>query len=1109
MKLTTLILITVMLHVSASSIAQKVTLKEKNASLTDLFDQIRAQTGYDFALTSDVLANARPVTIDIKNEELKDALSEILKGQDLDFTLDNKIVVIKKKEVSFIDNLKNKIKEELAQVNVTGKVVDETGQPLPGVTVKIKGASNALTSTDANGRFTVTVPDDKTVLVFTSVGYDPQELTAKDIPLGATITLKASVNALSEVQVLNKGYYFEKRELTTGSLSVVGAKTIEQQPVFDPLQALEGQVAGLNIQQSSGIPGAYATVRVRGVNSIANGTTPLYIVDGVPYSNQSLSSNLFGNALGFGSPGNPMQSVRSGTIAGQSPFSVLNLGDIENIEVLKDADATAIYGSRGANGVIIITTKKGKAGATKVNVDIAQGIGRVGHFLDLMNTQQYLQMRREAYTNDGLAIPSIAVTPTNTAFDVNGVWDTTRYTNWQKELIGNTAKYTNTNMSVSGGNVNTQFLIGAGYSRQTTVYPGSSEDQKGSLHFSLSHVSDDQKFSVQLSASYVHDSNAIPQQDFTGRIILAPDAPAIYKPDGSINWQFYNNSPTWGNPFAQLIATSTSISNNLVSSLNLAYKLLPGLSLKANVGYNRNEMNETAISPIEVNPPPAALGGGNFSTTAFETWIVEPQLSYQKKMGRGDLSIQIGGSLQQNIEQNNSMTTAGTSDALLSDPAAANPANTSLFFVYTKYKASSAYGHIGYNWDEKYIVSLTARRDGSSRFGADREFGNFGAIGAGWIFSKEKWLKDYSWLNFGKLRFSYGTTGNDQLADYQYLSTYNPNSTVYQGIAGLAPTRLTNPYFAWEMVKKLEGGLDLGFLNDRIDLSVDFYRDRTDNQLVSYPLSSITGFTSIQYNLPAVVQNTGLEAQVTTNNVKSKDFSWLTTINFTLPNNKLISFPGLASSSYATSFVVGQSLFIKETYQYTGVNPQTGRYTVATANLSGNPSSPQDLVVTAPITQKYYGGIQNSFRYKHVSLDIFIQYVKQLGYNYLKSITSLPGAQSYNQLASVLNSRWTAPGQVTNTELFNTTNAGFNIYNSTATYSDASFVRLKNIALSYELPANWQHWAGFSNARIFVNGQNLYTLTKYVGLDPENAGGGSGLSLPPLRVFMAGLSASF
>ncbi|MDR3490473.1 MAG: SusC/RagA family TonB-linked outer membrane protein [Gammaproteobacteria bacterium] len=1102
MKLTTLILITVILHVSATSMAQKVTLNKKNAQLVDVFNDINAQTGYDFAFTTTTLKDAKPVTINVRNEELNDVLTQIFQGQNLEFTIENKSVVIKAKEETLID----KARAYFAQITISGKVFDETGQPLPGVTVKQKGTNNGVV-TDAKGAYSLNVPDNNTVITFSYIGYETQEFTAKDIPNGSKITLKATATNLREV-VVNKGYYTEKQELSTGNVSVVTAKEIQEQPVSDPILALEGRVPGLQISQTSGIPGSSSTIQLRGLNNIPNhsgpnGVTtvndPLFIINGIPYGSASLTNTIFGGGA-VGTPGGNQ------TGQGLSPFNSLNPSDIESIEILKDADATAIYGSRGANGVILITTRKGKSGDTKFDLNVAQGIGQVNHQISLLNTQQYLAMRHEAFRNDG-------ATPGITDYDLNGAWDTTRNTNWQKLLIGNTAHYTDVQTSISGGNSNTQFLITGGYNRQTTVFPGEYSDRKTSLGFNLTHASNDQRFHAQLSANYVNDYSNLPDVDLTNKIYLAPDAPTPYDVNGNLNWQIVNGTPTWQNPLAYTVQNDKAITNNLISSLTLSYNIVPGLDLSSRFGYTHSQLNQTNLTPATLYAPPNDTSPSNrlniFGTTDLQTWIIEPQISYKEKLGKGNLDILAGTTFEGDDSHEIVLGAAGfSSDALITNPAAASFTGV-IDNQYTQYRYNALFGRMGYNYEEKYLLNITGRRDGSSRFGPGKQFGNFGAIGAGWIFTKEKLVSDnLPWLSFGKLRASYGVTGNDQIKDYQYLSTYTPLSTTYQGVTGLSPTQLTNPDYAWERVKKMEAGLDLGFLQNRINFTISYYRDRTTDQLIGYPLPVLTGFSSVQANLPAIIQNTGLELTANTFNVQTKDFTWSSSINLSVPRNKLVAYPNIIGSPYQYIYALGQSLYIQYLFQYEGVNSQSGIYKFRTDNSDGVPTYPKDLAVTKPISQQYYGGFQNSFKYKGLQLDFLIQFVKQTG---VYKSTALPGNFNNgfsNQQISVLD-HWQKNGDNSTNEQFSqggtaALSAYYNLLNSDYIIVDASFIRLKNLAFSYDLPTTWQQKMHLQNTKIYLQCQNLFTITKYRGLDPET----QGLGLPPLQMITLGLKTS-
>jgi len=1108
MKITTLLMIIGLSQVSAAVYSQQITLKEKNVSLDKALKDIKEQSGYQLFYEEGALLAPVTVSLDLKQATIEDALIAALKGQQLDFKIIEKTIVIKKKEESYIDQLKDKLKAAMASVTVKGQVTDATNQPMAGVNVREKGTQNVV-STDNNGKFSITLADNNAKVVFSYIGYETKELSTAELPSGVVITLKAAENNLQEV-VISKGYYDEKRELSTGDVSVVSAKIIEEQPVTDPLQALEGRVPGLVITQGSGLPGANETVLLRGQNSINSGNAPLYVIDGVPFSSTSLTpGDIGGGALGVA---NNTGNVY--TPGGMSPFNALNPDDIENIEVLKDADATAIYGSRGANGVILITTKKGKAGTTRVDVDFSQGAGQVAHFMNLMNTQQYLAMRHQAFNNDAIPFPSIANNPYDGNYDVNGVWDTTRNTNWQKVLLGGTAHYSNAQISVSGGTENTTFYVGGGFSRQTTVFPGDYDDAKGSLHFSLTHTSTNKRFELQLSGGYVNDNNNLPQVDLTlAALTLAPDAPSLYNPDGSINWQPYQGHETWQNPVSYLQQSANAVTNNLTSNLQLSYLILPGLYLKTSAGYGDDRLAQTNIQlgnalPPPLNTNPFALEN-NFGNTESTNWIIEPQLSYTRKIANGQFNALIGASFQQATSFSQDFNTRGYSGSAL----VLNPANASIFSLAGEgtslYRYNAVYARVGYTWENKYLLNLTANRDGSSSFGPGRQWGNFGAIGVGWVFSKEKLIEDnLPWLNFGKLRVSYGTTGNDQITPYQYLSSYSTDAESYQGYTGLYPSRIPNPDYAWEVNKKLEGGIEVGFLQDRIHFEADYYRNRSSDQLINYSLPYVSGFSSVEENFPAIIQNTGAEFTLNTVNVKSGGFRWSTNVNLSFPNNKLVSFPGLASSSYGDTYVIGQSLFIQKLFTGSKVNPADGVYEfLGQKGYTENPVYPGDLMATAPITQKWYGGIGNSFSYKNFELDVFFQFAKQLAYSYWSSNSyDNAGAFNNNEPVALIGNTWTATDKNAKYGQLSTQSASDpnrELSFSDFDISNANYIQLKNLALSYSLPKSWQQALNLQNLRVYIQGQNMLTITNYFGLAPGGSGG-----LPPLRMITLGIHAS-
>jgi TonB-linked SusC/RagA family outer membrane protein len=1032
------------------------------------------------------------VSLSIEKKTLRDVLDELLAPRKIRYKVHEKeaaitlkkITVESEKDQSSIHDGSNGSAQHQALIHVTGTVTEaSTRTPMAGVNVIVKGTTNG-TTTDAAGRYNVGA-ENNDVLIFSFIGYASLEIPVNGRTV-IDVVMTEDVQSLNEV-VVNAGYWEVKDQERTGNIVRVTSDEIQKQPVSNPLQALQGRMAGVYIQQNTGMPGGGFTIRIRGRNSIRNeGNEPLYLIDGVPYNGTTFSG-----------------SAGSQIIPNGSPFNALSPDDIESIDVLKDADATAIYGSRGANGVVLITTKKGRPEKTHLDVNVYHGFSQVSNFLDLLKTQQYVEMRREAFSNDNYT-PS----PSTDADMVS--WDTTRYTNWQKELIGGTAQTSNARISLSGGNANTQFLISSGYFRQTTVFPGDYGNEKMSALVSVSHKPENDRFNVAFSASYVYDKNNLVRQDPTFYITLPPNAPSAFNSNGELNWE----NGTWINPYALLKRPYEGRTGNLVASLGLKYRILEGLAVKTNMGYSVLNASQFAAEPIKTNSPTSSVktGSSTFSENNINTWNIEPQLEYQRTIGKGNLNLLVGTTFQQQMQTGNDIRATGySSDALLKNIKAA----TTLNIIDAReilYRYNALFGRINFIWDDKYIVNLTARRDGSSRFGKENQFANFGAAGVAWIFSKESIFGSNKWLSFGKLRSSYGITGSDQIGDYQYLDTYRATSRTYQGQGGLIPSRLANPSYSWETNLKFEAALELGLFKDRIRLSSSWFRNRSSDQLVGYSLPSMTGFTSVQYNLPATVQNTGWEWEVSTTNIDKDNFSWTTALNITRPRNRLVDYPNLEGSSYVYFYEIGKSLYIRKMFHFTGVDPQTGIYTFEDKNENGNGTdNPDDLQTRKEIAHDFFGGIQNTLSYKGFELSFLLQFVKQTGSSHFTSSNFVAPGRQGNQLTEVMN-RWQQPGDETNIQKFTAYFASdaARIY-STSTYAgdqaivDASFIRLQNIYFGWNLPSHWLRKVTVKSARLYCQGQNIFTLTNYTGLSPETQ---SQSVLPPLRTLTFGIQVS-
>lgn len=975
---------------------------------------------------------------------------------------------------SLFGNIKNINFLELAnyQHRVKGLVTDSNGIPIPGVNVEIKGTSYG-TFTNKEGYFYVdAAPTD--VLTLSYIGFKPLQVVVGSSE-ELSLVLEEDVTNLEAVTV-NAGYYTVSERERTGSIAKVISEEIELQPIVSPLQSLEGRMAGVEVELGNGITGLAPSIRIRGTNSLRwEGNYPLYVIDGIPINST------------------PIRSIGSMTSQdGFDPLSTLNLKNIESIEVLKDADATAIYGSRGANGVVLITTKKGgqNQGKTTFSVDFYSGISNVSNKVSLLNTMEYVEVNKQAFANGG-------ITPTESNAPQLFLYDQNRYTDWQDVLLGKTALTSNVNMTVSGGDNNTSYLIGGSYHKQGSVFPGDFDYNKLTLNFNFNHQSTDEKFRLNFSANYgIDDNHVFMGADFMNKALRTPpNSPSIYNADGSLNWEGWITD----NPLAELNRPQDIETYNLFANLSMSYKLIEGLRIKINSGFSKLDSNEL-IRTFKDFSNPEIWHKVNLSSlksnTQRQSWIIEPQLSYSGEIGSFNIDGLMGGTLQKNNSNYLGIQGSGyTNESLMKNIEAADQVSV-LRHDNTEYKYAAIFGRIGVNWESKYFLNLTGRRDGSSRFGPGKRFSNFWALGGAWIFSEENIFKEHlPFISFGKLRGSYGTTGNDQISDYGFMDTYEPTI----GAGGLYPTQLFNADYSWEVNKKLEAALHLGFLNDRLNLELSWYRNRSSNQLVGYPLSAITGFTSVQANLPATVQNTGWEILFTSANVQNKDFSWETSLNITLPDNKLLSFDTLEESSYANNYRIGKPLNILLLYPYNGIDPKTGFYDVLDANDDGKYDW-DDRVIIKDMGRKHYGGISNRINYKGLSIQFLFEYVKQSNLNFLLR-TSPYGI---NNLPKEYLNSWQQSGDIEPQRLSKSIDASYSEFlarSSSLNVTDASFIRLKNVSMSYRLPRKLNKKLGIESGKIYITAQNLLTITDYLGPDPQ---GGTSV-IPPLRTITTGV----
>ena len=1080
MKLIAIFLWVACLHASASGISQQVTLSGKSISLSDAFKEIKKQTGYLVFYRADVVGKLPGVSIRANKMPLKQFLSELLKEVSLTYTIKQNTITISEK--STVTRLLEETTLALQAVtpppvDVTGQVVDSTGLPLASASVRVK-RSGKVVQTSTNGSFVLTGLQESDVLEISYIGYDTKlvRVTAGQM----IVKLEPVSTKLDELLII--GYGNTTRRMSTGSTGRVTGDEIIRQPVSNPIVALEGKVPGLFITQNAGYAGANMAINIRGKGNLAlpsnqqNPTAPLYIIDGVPFNSNPVEMSIGGFSI----------------TPGFSPLNTVNPADIESIDVLKDADATAIYGSRGANGVILITTRKGKPGATRVTVDFSQGLGKASNQMKLLNTQEYLAIRKQAFANDN-------ITPTAANAPDLVTWDQNAYTNFPKLLIGNTSHQTNAGISLSGGDSYTQFVLSGTYRRENTVYYSRSDDKAAQFRLALQHKNRNNRFATDVSVSYNNDNNTIPNYSMSvSNYGLAPNYP-LYNADGSLYF-----GPGFTNPLAAFNATNNLKTSNLNANAGMRYTVLPGLDVKLSGGYNLTDVKGTLITPASANNPANNFPqSATFNNNYVKTYIAEPQLTYKLTTGKGRLNAILGGTWQQtqtvqpfwiignftNIQLVNSLGAL----TLLAKSSG-----------YTDYRYTSGFGRVEYVWNDKYLFSGNIRRDGSSRFGNSNRFGNFGSVAGAWIFSKENWLSDrLSWLSFGKLRASYGTVGSDLIPDYSYLSNYAASGS-YGPLVTLVPARIANPSLQWEQTKKLDIALELGFVQDRILLTATYYRNRSSHLLGNMPLAGQAGFANISGNLDAVIQNKGVELELRTSNIQNGRLRWTSSVNLTMPQNKLLSFPGLLNSTYNNTYVVGESINLSTVYRFGGfVNDKATLQDVngdgvITAGINANGKG--DYIVSGNNDPKLYGGFSNTLTYKGFQLDVFFQGIKRTAFRGDFNFGAYPGTannipKSLLDVGFKYSSNTSTPSGSTY----------FNYLQSDAAIEDASFLRLKNVSLAYNVPAGFCRKLGMSSLQVYARGQNLLTFTSYKGLDPETLS----TQVPTMKMFVAGLRTTF
>ncbi|MBO0938285.1 TonB-dependent receptor [Fibrella sp. HMF5335] len=1004
-----------------------------------------------------------------------------------------------------------------AQTPLTGTVTDGTsGETLAGATIQVKGTTVGAT-TDSQGQYRLNVPAGGTTLVFSFIGYQPLEIAIGNRAV-VDAKLTASDNALSEVVVV--GYGVQNRRDVTTAIGSVRARDLANQPVSSFDQALAAKIAGVQVVQTSGAPGAALSVKVRGTGSISAGNDPLYVIDGIPLSRDTKFAT---GSTSTQFPDNPINVL-----------STLNTDDIESIEVLKDASAAAIYGSRGSNGVVLLTTKRGKEGKTLISYDGYVGVQQVTKKLDLLNAYEYATLNAEGRNNAYLdrnptgkitdptsvreklaGAPSTVIPPQIVPYLNNtpGLTDT----DWQ-DAIFRSAPIQNHTLSISGGKDNVRFYVSGNYLDQRGVVINSGF-KRYSARANVDIKSGRLSVGVNLNPTYAqHDlikgEGPYLGEGVVGLALQIPPIWPVYNADGSYN--FDGNGWGYGttsllNPVAIAKEVSDKLSQlRLLSNAYAQYDITKGLSYRLNVGVDINSFQRDYFRPsiLEIRDAKGPSVPTGFSRAQqFVNWLVENTLNYNHSFGLHNISALAGFTAQKDRRRANELTATNFPNDLVQTLNAGQV--TSGSSDLQEWSLLSYLGRVQYDYNGKYLLSAAVRADGSSRFGAANRYGYFPSVSAGWNVSQESFLKGATWLSDLKIRASYGLTGNFQIPNYGSVSLLNYQNYVLGAesiVSGLAPGNSANPNLRWEKTAMLDVGFDANFFRNRLSLSVDYYNANTSDLLLNVPVPRASGFSTELQNI-GKVNNQGIELTLGTRQTFGK-VGWTVNANIAANRNKvralgptgdpIIVSGGVAGAQFITR--IGEPIGQYWTMQYDGVfktqaevdaYPHTattrpGDFRFIDTNGDKKIDFSSDRTVTGSYFPKFTFGFNTSLTFAGFDLGATVQ--GSQGSKILNLIRRYIYNEegNGNQFRGALN-RWqseASPGDGLHNRA-NRLQTGSNGEISTWHIEDGSYVRIRTLTLGYTLPTPLLSTLHLTRARLYVTAQNPFTFTKYTGFNPE------------------------
>jgi TonB-dependent starch-binding outer membrane protein SusC len=1158
MRLTAAILLTMGLHVAAAGYSQKVTLNVKNESLEKVILEIGRQSGIEILYNNDLLRKAGNVTISVQAVDAQTALSQALSQTRLSFKVVEGMLVISPKVI--VPSVLENVPTDNSIAIINGQVTDQDGKPLGSVSVVNKTTPRAV-QTDSDGRFAIPA-NEKDVLEFSIVGYTTLQRKVSGGKNIWSIVMMPHASSLNEVVMI--GYGSSQRKDLTGSVSTVSAKDIQDVPFTTVDNALAGKAAGVQIEKTDGTPGGAVRMRVRGTTSLLGSNDPLFVIDGVPVQVQSnytspgydVSSPVGNDVTGQGGASNGMSTA---FVNGLNSLGGLNPDDIESITILKDASSTAIYGSKAANGVVIITTKKGKKN-TKPQVTFnyygtVTGIERRPKLLD---ATQYKMLLTEAAKNDndardlaGKAHRPQADQIVNTPSQFFG----TSNTDWIK-VVSRTAVSHNAEIAIQGGGAATRYYTSVSFNTTPGIIRGTDYQRVVGKMNLENEISKHLKFITNFNIGYTAQN--ITNGAYGQALRARPD----YTPyDSAGNFTNFANVGASYQGFQNPLAMTTAINNakttSILGSLSGVYDFNAHLQFKSTVSLNSQTYNQRLYTPSYLQIGSfygniSSNGGiGNNTNDRFTDWFVENTLGYTKEWKQHSFNVLAGTSYETQKTSAFSATATGypNDNVLNSLSSAITPLNT---FGDDPSKPQSYlvsyYLRANYTYADKYLFTFTGRADGSSKFGPDNKFGYFPSGAVAWRVSKENFLKDVSWIEDIKVRGSYGLTGNQSVGNQLYRTLYSPQS--YNGNNALIPTQLGNPGIKWETTKQTDIGLDFSLFRNRLQGTFDYYKKQTDGDLLALPIPTSSSYSSLLGNVVGI-KNSGVELSLQGDILRTRDFRWNMSVNVTWSKSivtklsstaDLTQIGNLTGLEYGnTALVQGQPLGLIKGMKVTGIiktQKQLDDYKSKLGLFAGlvfpylNIGDPMFLLDTVTYAAygaaypnfstiigsgapKYYGGFTEAFSYKNFDLSLYFLFSEGGHLMWGDNVSSLNFVGTSNANAVMLN-RYTP--QNPNSNQPRLLLGDQLLYNTNLSIFNSSYVKLRTATINYRFnKSDWMKRTGVQSASIYASATNLFTITKYPGNDPETsddaysvAGGYFDVSnYPAVRSFSLGLKVGF